>query len=358
MTKTNLKELWKLWKKKNGRKTWTRKIWKKSNLILLFFFLIFFALFFAISIIPRNFNKGEKIVFYIPKGSSALEIGHLLKEKNLIFSEFIFWFWCKILGVEERLKYGYYELSPRLSILEILKKLSRGDTLVIKVTIPEGLNLEDISYILSDKLNISREEFINLSKNPDKIRGIKKYFPEDLPSSLEGYLFPETYYFPRDVEEEYIILTMIDTFFKKINKEIPNWRKELEKKNFSLNDWVILASIVEKEGKLEEERPLIAGVFINRLKKGYKLQSCATVEYIFNFKKAILTYEDLKIDSPYNTYIYHGLPPTPISSPSLSSLKAVLYPEGDYLFFVSKGDGSHYFTKNYKEHLEFQKQKK
>lgn len=260
--------------------------------------------------------------------------------------------------MEGKLKYGYYELSPHLNILQILNKLSQGEIIKIKVTIPEGLSLEEISSMLSSKLNISKEKFINLSKNPKKINGIEKYFQENIPPSLEGYLFPETYYFSKEIDEEQIILTMLDTFFRKINEEIPEWKEELNKKDLSLNDWVILASIVEKEGKLEKERPFIAGVFINRLKKGYKLQSCATVEYIFNFKKPALTYEDLKVDSPYNTYIYFGLPPTPISSPSLSSLKAVLYPQGDYLFFVSKGDGSHYFTKNYEEHLKFQKEKK
>ncbi|MCX7942136.1 MAG: endolytic transglycosylase MltG [Dictyoglomaceae bacterium] len=352
-----MKKLWKHWKRKNGKKTWRKKIWKKSSFILIFSFLFLF-LFFSISLIPRNPNKEEKVEFYLPKGSSALEVGHLLKEKGLISSQFTFWIWCKVLGVEGKLKFGYYELSPHLNILQILNKLSQGDTLRIKITIPEGLNLEEISYILASKLNISKEKFIYLSKNPKKMNKIEKYFPENLPSSLEGYLFPETYYFPKEIGEEDIILTMIDTFFKKINYEIPNWKEELKKKSLSLNDWVILASIVEKEGKLEEERPLIAGVFINRLKKGYKLQSCATVEYIFNFKKPTLTYEDLKVDSPYNTYIYSGLPPTPISSPSLSSLKAVLYPQGDYLFFVSKGDGSHYFTKNYDEHLKVQKEKR
>ncbi len=330
---------------------------RKSSLILSFFLLLFF-LFFAISLIPKDFKKEEKIEFYIPKGSSALEVGYLLKEKGLILSEFAFWIWCKLLGVEKKLKFGYYELSPHLNILQILNKLIQGETLKIKVTIPEGLSLEKISYILSSKLGISREKFIKLSKNPKSLKEIEKYFPEEIPSSLEGYLFPETYYFPKDISEEDIILTMIDTFFKKINKEIPNWKEILKNRNLSFNDWVILASIVEKEGKLEEERPLIAGVFINRLKRGYKLQSCATVEYIFNFEKSILTYEDLKIDSPYNTYIYYGLPPTPISSPSISSLKAVLYPEGDYMFFVSKGDGSHYFTRNYDEHLKIQKEKK
>lgn len=260
--------------------------------------------------------------------------------------------------MEKRLKFGYYKLSPHLNVLQILNKLVQGDTLKIKITIPEGLSLEGISHVLSSNLGISREKFIELSKNPKNLKGIEKYFSDKIPSSLEGYLFPETYYFPKDISEEDIILTMIDTFFKKINKEIPNWKEILKNKNLSFNDWVILASIVEKEGKLEEERPLIAGVFINRLKSGYKLQSCATVEYIFNFEKPILTYEDLKVDSSYNTYIYYGLPPTPISSPSLSSLKAVLYPQGDYMFFVSKGDGSHYFTKEYNEHLKIQKGKK
>ncbi|MGB9856576.1 MAG: endolytic transglycosylase MltG [Dictyoglomaceae bacterium] len=344
--------MWKPWKRKVGKKIWTKRIGKKNSFLLI---LIFFSIFFVLSIFPKDLRSKEKIIFYLPKGSSSLEVAKLLKEKGIISSEWSFLLWSKLLGVERKLKFGHYELSPHLNIFEILKKLSQGETIKIKVTIPEGLTLEEISNILSDKLSISKERFLNLSKNPKSLRGIEKYFTTDIPSSLEGYLFPATYYFPMKVKEEDIILTMLSTFFEKINNEIPNWREELRKKNLSFKDWVILASIVEKEAKFDDERPLIAGVFFNRLKEGYKLQSCATVEYLFNFKKSKLSYEDLKIDSPYNTYIYYGLPPTPISSPSLSSLKAVLYPQGDYLFFVSKGDGRHYFTRTYEEHLKVQR---
>lgn len=323
---------------------------------MLFLFLILAFLFF-LSIFPKDINSKEKIIFYLPEGSSTLETAKLLKEKGIISSKWSFLLWSKILGVERKLKFGYYELSPHLNVLEILKKLSQGETIKVKVTIPEGLNLEEIAEILSSQLPISKENFLNISKNPKTLKGIEKHFPEDIPSSLEGYLFPATYEFPKEMKEEDIILTMLDTFFEKIDKELPNWEKELRKKNLSFKDWIILASIVEKEAKFDDERPLIAGVFFNRLKEGYKLQSCATVEYIFNFKKPKLSYEDLKIDSPYNTYLYYGLPPTPISSPSLSSLKAVLYPKGDYLFFVSRGDGRHYFTRSYEEHLKIQRNK-
>lgn len=354
--KKNLKESWKLWKKKIGKKRTgkRKKIGKKSRLVFLFLFLLIFFL--VISIAPRKINSKEKIIFYLPEGSSSLRISELLKEKGIILSKWSFIIWAKILGLDRKLKPGYYELTPSINIFDLLKKLSSGEIIKVKVTFPEGINLDKIGEILEEKLSLSKENFLNLAKNPKSLNNIKRYF-EKIPDTLEGYLFPATYDFPLGIKERDVIYIMLNTFFKKI-EEIPNWKEELKNKNINFEDWVILASIVEKEAKYEDERPLIAGVFLNRLKIGYKLQSCATVEYVFNFKKPILSYDDLKVESPYNTYIHYGLPPTPICSPSLSSLKAVLYPKGDYLFFISKGNGRHYFAKTYEEHLRFQKELK
>jgi len=292
---------------------------------------------------------------YIPQGSSSLEIGKILSKKGIINWDYGFWLWCKILGVERKLKFGYYKLSPQEDLFEIINKLIKGTVETLKFTIPEGSTLENIADILESKLHLSKENFLKLAENPKNLGKIKDYFKDEIPTTLEGYLFPATYDVPLDLKEEDIIYILLRTFFNKLDIEIPNWREELKKRNMTLKEWVTLASIVEKEAKYDDERPLIAGTFLNRIKLGYKLQSCATVEYIYKFKKPVLSYNDLKIDSPYNTYIYYGLPPSPICSPSINSLKAVLYPQGDYLFFVSKGDGRHYFSKTYEEHLRFQR---
>ncbi|HOJ93485.1 MAG TPA: endolytic transglycosylase MltG [Dictyoglomaceae bacterium] len=351
-------------KKKTGKKKRKKeKIGrKKSSLILSFllgaFILIGIIIYFSFPIS----NTKEQVEIYIPAGSNASYIATLLQDHGLIKSKDFFLFFLKILGKEREIKSGYYLLSPSYSILKILNVLTQGKPITIKVTIPEGENISGIAKILKEKLGISEETFVTLCKDKNFVSGLfrnyRNFLGDDTPISLEGYLFPSTYLFPKGIKEDEIISTLLEEFFRQISRNFPDYREALEKLNLSFNDWIVLASIVEKEAKLDNERPLIAGVFLNRLKKGYKLESCATVEYLYNFQKPVLYYDDLKIDSPYNTYIYYGLPPTPIASPSIKSLMAVLSPKGDFLFFVAKGDGSHIFTRTYEEHLKAQGYKK
>ncbi|MFN3699341.1 MAG: endolytic transglycosylase MltG, partial [Dictyoglomus sp.] len=292
-------------------------------------------------------------------GVSADKVADLLYKNNLIKSKEVFIFNLKLLGKEKELKSGYYLLSPSYTMIQIIEILTQGKGINIKITIPEGSSLKKIADIFSQRLGISKERFINLCKDEsfigEVLREYKVYGTQvERLSTLEGYLFPSTYFFAKGTKEETLIRFLVGEFFRQITQNFPEYGNRLRVLNLSFNDWIILASIVEKEAKIERERPLIAGVFLNRLRKGYKLQSCATVEYIYDFQKPVLFYKDLEIDSPYNTYKYCGLPPSPICSPSINSLRAVLYPEGDYLFFVSKGDGSHIFSRSYEEHLKVQ----
>lgn len=282
----------------------------------------------------------------------------ILYKNGIIKSKEIFILYTKAIGRERDIKKGYYQLSPSYSLVQVVNKLVNGENLNIKVTIPEGASLKEIGIILEEHLNISKDLFLKYCTYSDYalsfLKDYKEFFGGKMPLSLEGYLFPSTYFFPKGIKEKEIIEILLKEFFKQILTNFPDYKEDLKKIGLGFNEWIILASIVEKEAKIDRERPLIAGVFINRLKKGYMLQSCATVEYLYDFKKNPLLYKDLEIDSPYNTYKNYGLPPTPICSPSLKSLEAVLHPEGDYLFFVSNNDGTHTFSKTYEEHLKAQ----
>lgn len=173
---------------------------------------------------------------------------------------------------------------------------------------------------------------------------------------LEGYLFPETYFFEPDSTEEKVIQTLTNQFEKKFSDDFIKKAKELK---MSKEKIIILASIIEKEAKKDEERPLISSVFHNRIKKGWNLESCATVLYSLGRHKDFLTYKDTKVNSPFNTYIHHGLPPAPISNPGIASITAALYPAvSDDMFFVADGSGTHRFSKYVEEHIKNKKLKK
>jgi len=311
---------------------------------------IFFLIFGLVLIIwwqPFNFGKGE---IYIPKGSSGFQIASILSITHILRSREEFLFCLRILGKEKDLKFGRYELPRFSNPLYLIHKLTTGRKLEIIVTIPEGLTIYETAELLEINNVIKKNRFIKLCHDRRFVHylGIKGL-------SLEGYLFPDTYSFNETQCDTAIIKTFIENFRKRISK-------------FGLIDTnllykiLIISSIVEKEAKYDEERPIIAEVFLNRLKLDRPLESCATVIYVLegksqveyqsgNLHKTRLTEKDLKIESPYNTYLYTGLPPGPICSPGIKSIDAVFSPtDSNYLYFVSKGDGWHYFSKTFKEH--------
>lgn len=219
-----------------------------------------------------------------------------------------------------------------------------------KFTIPEGFELRQIADLLSEKGLVDRARFMDCVENGDFsmypfIKGIPKR-----PNRLEGYLFPDTYEVYADASEEDIIKKMLDRFSQIFDTTYQARAKEI---GMNVDQVVILASMIEREAQLDDERPLVSAVFHNRLKsKQYPLlQSCATVEYVLPQRKAVLSIKDTKIDSPYNTYLHPGLPIGPIASPGQRSIYAALFPaDVDYLFFVGNSDGSHIFSKTYEEH--------
>lgn len=313
--------------------------------IALFLYPVFYPL--NLSDMPP-LPKGEKVSFYIYPGEGVTVLANRLEKLRVIKNAELF--------IEEakrsklHIRAGGYLLSEGMSISEVIESL-KGKPILEKVTIPEGLTAKEIAKILlQGEIITSEEEFLNLVfSGKDVFKGFK--FSKDIPSSsVEGYLFPDTYHFPKRTSPKDVISAMLKRFERAIS---PDMLDRLPKLGLSFHEVIILASIVEKEGQKDEEYPIIAAVFYNRLKKGMKLESCATVEYLLPERKKRLSIEDLRINSPYNTYMYKGLPPGPICNPGLKAIAGAFSPANvDYLYFVSKGDGGHYFSRTYEEHVE------
>ena len=245
---------------------------------------------------------------------------------------------------ENQIQVGEFELSPSLASGEILTIITSGKTHLHSVTIPEGLRIYEIAAVITQKGLTTNEEFIEASEKKNLITEF------DIPTeNLEGYLFPETYHFGKFLGTEKIIKNMVDTFKKRVlTPEIIDQAKEM---NMSIHEIITLASLIEKETGLESERSLISSVFHNRLKKNMLLQTDPTVIYAISNFDGNIRKKDLSIDSPYNTYKHPGLPPGPIASPGLESIIAALHPaESKFLYFVSRQDGSHHFSKSLIEH--------
>ena len=307
-------------------------------------------------------DDNSKIRIEIPNGMSVSGAGSLLAENALIRNEKLFYYAARYPKLKSFLygkgkdqpfilRSGIYYISPSMNIAEIQEVLSSGQQEYIKVSLPEGLTISKIASELQEEGICSAADFISVCKSPAfaEKNGIKG-------ESVEGFLFPDTYFLTAGMTAEKVAQIMIDNFYKKI-QEIPT----LSQMNAAdLYQTVVLASIVEREYRVEEEAPLIASVFKNRLRRNIGLYSCATVEYILTeiegrpHPERILI-EDTKIDNPYNTYKWAGLPPGPISNPGLVALKASAdTPKTNYYFFqiVDPAAGKHVFTTSFEEHIE------
>ncbi len=287
------------------------------------------------------------ITLIVYRGDDFSRVGDELERLGLIRSRF--WFerlsrWRKI---PQCLKAGIYRIPTPISLWNLTKLLSEMRPELIRLTVWEGMMAKEIAERV-EKLGLGNaERFMEIVKNPQG----KIELPFDWQGDLEGLLFPATYYVPplRSGEEPFLIQLMVNTFVEKFWK--PH-RSEIERCPFSLRELVTIASMVQWEVKMDEERPIVAGVIINRLKRGMKLEIDATVLYALGQRKKRVLYRDLKVDSPYNTYRYKGLPPGPICSPGLESLLAALRPaDVPYLYYVARGDGYHTFSSTYEEHL-------
>jgi UPF0755 protein len=284
--------------------------------------------------------------FVVESGWTSGQIARRLAETGLVKSADMFALYCKLTGHDGQLRSGEYLLSPSMSMAEIMARLIEGRVVLESLMVPEGYQLKQIEKVFVEEGICDPEAFWDAVANGRFEYNFLNGLNAD-DKRLEGYLFPDTYWIEKGMTAEEMMDMMLRRF-EEIYDSMPENNTGL-----SENEIVILASIVENEIKLDEERPLAASVFLNRLRQGMRLESCATIQYHYDVKKPRLLYSDLEIDSPYNTYRNDGLPPGPISSPGAASIRAVFEaPETDYLFFVAKNDGSggHVFTRSLSEH--------
>ncbi len=293
---------------------------------------------------PVRPGSAEEVVLEIPAGASTREIATLLAEEGLINDPVFFRYYARYLGLDVQLQPGEYRLSPAMSPEEILRKLAAGEVVVYRFTVPEGLTIEEMADVLAEQGVVDRDRFLEVAAASDLA---DKYLPEgiSLRQPLEGYLFPATYEYRRGIAEEDVIRMMFDAFERLWT---PEWRARAEEMGLTIHEVVTLASIIEEEAQVAAERPIISGVYHNRLKIGMKLDADPTVAYALGKPPGEpLLYADLEVDSPYNTYRNPGLPPGPISAPGKAAIEAALFPaEHDYWYFVAKADGTgeHYFA--------------
>ncbi|MCS7203375.1 MAG: endolytic transglycosylase MltG [Thermodesulfovibrio sp.] len=318
------------------------KLWKTLVLVFCFYF-IFLGIYITIQLLkPVGVKKTEEV--YIAKGTSFSGIANTLKERGLIRDEKIFIIVGKISGVERKARAGYYVITPDMKVLDILKKLLKGKVVEYVVTVLPGDSLYEIFDKLSNINQEFKENFWTVIKDKEFLKALNVDAP-----SLEGYIYPDTYIFPKGMKIEEVLEIMVKRMWSVYDE---NLRRQTKEKGFTANQILTLASIIEKEAKVEEEKPLISAVYHNRLKLGMPLQADPTAIYgVKRFKEGV-SKKDLKNKTPYNTYIIRGLPPGPIASPSKSSIVAALNPaKVSYLYFVSKGDGTHEFSADYKSHI-------
>jgi UPF0755 protein len=296
---------------------------------------------------PFKGYPGDEVFVEIPAGSSAPEIGRRLIDAGVVRDQLTFRVTLWQAGQAERLRAGEYRFDRPMTAREVVDKISRGEVYERRVTFPEGLIIPEMAALWELRGLGTAAAFVNAARNPAPVA---KLDPQA--QDLEGYLFPETYSLPRGTPPERLIGLMVARFEEAFSPEI---RKAVAALGLTVREAVTLASLVEKETARDDERPLVAAVYLNRLRVGMPMQCDPTVIYALRkagkYKDNNLRREDLEFDSLYNTYRYPGLPPGPIAAPGRASLEAVANPAPvDYLYFVSRNDGSHVFASTLRDH--------
>ncbi|WP_240903674.1 endolytic transglycosylase MltG [Chengkuizengella sediminis] len=346
-----------------------RKRWKKVKIVLsIISFIIFLIVgvvaggaFYGYSSLQPVEAQDENIRFIVDAGMNSKQIAKRLENEGLIRNQTSFTYYLKFKGEGQRFQAGEYEMKPGITIDEIIQKFNNGETVVdtIQFTIPEGYTVSQIADKLSQEQLVNIDVLHELLLQPELFLSESiKNIPEDenLKHVLEGYLFPETYEMKADSSEQDIVERMLLELDRKLQTLPENWQDQLETQGISFHEMMTIASLIEREVVVNEERKTVAGVIYNRIRdNSIKLEIDATVQYALEEPKERLLYEDLEIESPYNTYYVEGLPPGPIASPSILSIEAALYPEEtSYYYYVTKKDGSqeHLFAETYAGHLQ------
>ena len=298
-------------------------------------------------------EAGETKKVEVARGAVAQDVAADLEEQGLIRNKMVFDLLCRFYKVDAQLKVGVYSISSGMSPKEIIEVLQAGPQVErVTVLIPEGYRVDQIIDRLVENGFGSSQEFYDAA---EAITAANFPFLEEIPARsqetgnrLEGFLFPDGYVLDRDLTPKRVLEVMLSRFGEEVTEEV---RGKLAARNMSIREWVIKASIVERETVLDEERPIVASVFENRLKIGMKLESCATVQYVLKENKPVLSYQDIRTESPYNTYQNTGLPIGPIACPGKKSLEAALNPaDTKYLYFCAKPDRSQAFAETLQEH--------
>lgn len=294
----------------------------------------------------------EETIVEIKKGSSAHQIANLLEAKNIIRNRLLFNLFIRLNNVDQKLSYGRYLFRDSMTLSDVVDVLTSAKVILKPLTIPEGLNIRQTSQLLTAKGFGDYNTYVELCKDSVFASSLVGFSVR----SLEGFLYPETYHLPEEASEKFILKILVREFKREMAK------LDFSNEKLDLYSTITLASIVEKEAHHRDEYPRIAGVYLNRLNDKHKLQADPTVEYVLakrGIKRRKIYYKDLRIDSPYNTYKYTGLPPGPICSPGFSAIEAVVLPEDtDYYFFFAGNNGRHEFSKTYHEHLRKQNELK
>jgi len=309
---------------------------------LFFLVVVFLSLGFGLFLVSPADKGGSDQVFIVKEGSSLKEVAADLEKTGLITNKTLFVLWTRVKGYGKDIRAGEYSLSPAMAPVQMMEILRKGLVILHPVTIPEGFTRDQIADALAAKGLADKRRFLELTQDKALLRQYGISGP-----SFEGYLFPDTYHFSRGTPA----LAILDTMVKRFKQVVTPLMEVSQRTGMKFEEVVILASIVEKETGRPEERPLIASVFLNRLRLGMRLESDPTVIYGIENFDGDLKKKDLADKTPYNTYVIHGLTPGPIANPGLESIKAVMDPaRTDYLYFVSKNDGSHHFSKTLAEH--------
>lgn len=304
------------------------------------------------------------VTFTVEPGQSVEAIGNQLKRRGLITDAELFRRYVQYKGLDAGIQAGTYTLNAAMTIPEIARTLQSAAAPDIQVTIPEGKRLEEVAAIVAAQAGINAEDFLQLAQTGwAQSDLVSRYsFLAEIPptATLEGFLFPDTYRLPQNPTAYDLIDRMLADFDRQVT---PEMREGLKAQSLSLFQGITLASIVEREAVVDAERPIIAGVYLNRLRDGWPLAACPTVQYALGYRpeeetwwKRVIYFVDLEVASPYNTYRNLGLPPTPIASPGAAAIRAVAFPdETPYYFFMvdcTKNDGSHLFARIEAEHMQ------
>ncbi len=330
---------------------------KKAGIIfLIFIILITVSLKVKDLTSPVNLANDENILIEIKKGASAREIVDTLYIHDLIKSRLIFQAYIHLTEADQKLQAGYYYLSPSMDMFELADQLKKGGNAVYKVTIPEGFKVEEVLQRLAEKSKNDLDSYVQTIENNSFDYDFLPDERKNVLFNLEGYLYPNTYTIPLGFNAQETLDVLLSSFQDNVKELIET--SQLNDR-YDIHQLVTIASLIEREAKFDDEKPVIASVIYNRLNQDMKLQIDATVQYVLEENKERLLYEDLEVDSVYNTYQYKGLPPGPICSPGKASIEAALNPaDTDFLFYFALNNGRHIFTESYEEHIQKQREMK